>query len=132
MKNLPSQLNGPSCVVSAFSIRSIASHSRSRMRIGLASPDTISVAPDLTKPISSRPFEMMSIVAYSSATRTGSGRTVISVPSDRMRDFFVMLATTPVMTGLAAHRLLIPEWCSLVTMWMPRSSHSRYSSKISS
>ena len=86
VKNLPSQLNGPSCVVSAFSIRSIASHSRSRMRIGLASPDTISVAPDLTKPISSRPFEMTSIVAYSSAIRTGSGRTVTSVPRDRMRD----------------------------------------------
>ncbi len=79
------------------------------MRIGLASPETISVAPDLTKPISSRPFEMTSIVAYSSAIRTGSGRTVIRVPSDRMRAFLVSRATTPVMTGLAAHRLLMPE-----------------------
>ena len=109
IKNLPSQLKGPSCVTSAFSIRSIASHSRSRMRIGLASPDTISVAPDLTKPISSRPFDNTSIVAYSSAIRTGSGRTVISVPSERMRAFVVSRATMPVMTGLAAHRLLIPE-----------------------
>ena len=104
MKNLPSQLNGPSWVVSDFSIRSIASHSRSRMRIGLASPETISVAPDLTKPISSRPRESTSIVAYSSAMRTGSGRTVISVPSDRMRTLRVSRATTPVMTGLAAHK----------------------------
>jgi len=109
VKNFPSQLNGPSWEVSAFSIRSMASHSRSRMRIGLASPDTISVAPDLTKPISSRPREITSMVAYSVATRTGSGRTVINVPNERIRTFFVRRATMPVMTGLAAQRLLIPE-----------------------
>ena len=77
VKCLPSQLNGPSCVVSVLSIRSIASQKRSRMPIGLALPEAISVPPDLTKPISSRPREITSAVAYSSATRTGSWRTVI-------------------------------------------------------
>ena len=52
---------------------------------GLALLDAISLPPDLTKPISRRPREMTSAVAYSSATRTGSGRSEISVPRLRMR-----------------------------------------------
>ena len=59
--------------------------------------------------MSRRPRLSTSIVAYSVATRTGSGRTVISVPSDRIRTLCVNRATMPVMTGLAAHRLLMPE-----------------------
>ena len=128
VKNLPSQLNGPSCEVSDFSIRSIASHSRSRMRIGLALPETISVAPDLTKPMSSRPRDNTSIVAYSVATRTGSGRTVISVPSDRIRTFLVSRCDdTPAFDDRTRgpEIRLIPEWCSLVTICRPISSQSQ-------
>ena len=132
VKNWPSQLNGPSCEVSAFSIRSIASHSRSRSRIGFASPEAISVPPDFTKPICKRPFEITSSVAYSSATRTGSGRTVTSVPRLKILAFFVIRATIAVTSGLAPQRLLIPAWCSVVTMLMPRSSQSACSSNTSS
>ena len=82
-------------------IRSIASQNRSRMPIGLALPEAISVPPDLTKPISSRPREMTSAVAYSSATRTGSLRTVTSVPMLSRRIFLVWRATMPSTTGLA-------------------------------
>ena len=72
------------------------------------SPDAISVAPDLTKPICSRPPDRTSIVAYSSATRTGSGRTVTRVPSERIFAFVVVRATAPVMTGLAAGQIVDP------------------------
>ena len=80
---------------------SIASQKRSTKPTGLALPDTISLSPDLTKPISSRPREMTSAVAYSSAIRTGSGRTETSVPSDRMRTFLVWRAMIPRIIVLA-------------------------------
>ena len=129
VKCLPSQLNGPSWLVSVFTIRSIASQKRSTMPMGLALPDTISLSPDLTKPISSRPREITSAVAYSSAMRTGSRRTVTSVPWLRMRTLLVCRAMVPRIIGLAPYRLLIPEWCSIDTMFTPRSSHSRCSSR---
>ena len=89
-------------------MRSIASQKRSTMPIGLALPDAISVPPDFTKPISSRPREITSAVAYSSATRTGSVRTVISVPRLRMRTFRVWRARMPRISGLAPNRQLMP------------------------
>ncbi len=101
VKCLPSQLTGPSCEVSVFWIRSIASQKRSTYPTGLAFPETISLSPDLTKPISSRPLEITSAVAYSSAIRTGSGRIVINVPRLRMRTFFVCRARMPRIIGLA-------------------------------
>jgi len=88
--------------------RSIASQKRSTMPIGLALPEAISLPPDFTKPISRRPRHMTSAVAYSSATRTGSLRTVISVPRLRIRTFFVWRARTPRISGLAPKRQLIP------------------------
>ena len=63
--------------------------------------DADSLPPDLTKPISKRPRDRTSAVAYSSAMRTGSGRTEISVPSDRMRTFFVWRAMMPRIIVLA-------------------------------
>ena len=54
--------------------------------MGFALAEAISLPPDFTKPISRRPREMTSAVAYSSATRTGSCRSEISVPSVRIRD----------------------------------------------
>ena len=80
---------------------SIASQNRSTKPTGLALPEAISVPPDLTKPISSRPREMTSAVAYSSAIRTGSVRTEIKVPNDRMRTFLVWRAAMPRIIGLA-------------------------------
>ena len=70
--------------------------------------EAISLPPDLTKPISSRPRLITSAVAYSSAMRTGSGRSVISVPRLRMRAFLVWRASIPSSMGFAASRELIP------------------------
>jgi hypothetical protein len=58
---------------------------RSTLLTGLALFEAISLPPDLTKPISKRPREMTSAVAYSSAMRTGSGRNDTNVPRLRMR-----------------------------------------------
>jgi hypothetical protein len=132
VKYFPSQLNGPSRCVSVFRIRSIASQKRSTMPIGFALPDAISLPPDFTKPISSRPRHITSAMAYSSAMRTGSFRTVMSVPRLRMRTFLVWRARTPRMSGAAPKRQLIPAWCSFETTLIPRSSQSRYSSSASS
>src|SRR5262245_61290306 len=132
VKYLPSQLNGPSWWLSAFLMRSIASQYRSTFPTGLALADAISVPPDLTKPISRRPREMTSAVAYSSATRTGSDRSEIRVPRLRMRTLRVWRARMPTSMGLAPSRELIPAWCSIASTLRPRSSHSRNSSITSS
>src|SRR5262245_6839792 len=113
-------------------MRSIASQKRSMLPTGLVLPEAISVPPDLTKPMSRRPRHITSAVAYSSATRTGSFRTVTSVPRLRIRTRRVCLASTPRISGLAPKRQLIPAWCSLETTLIPMSSHSRYSSSASS
>ena len=89
-------------------MRSIASQNRSTTPIGFALPEAISLPPDFTNPISSRPREITSAVAYSSATRTGSVRTVISVPRLRMRTFRVWRARMPRTSGLAPIRQLMP------------------------
>ena len=89
-------------------MRSIASQKRSTMPIGFALPEAISLPPDFTKPISRRPRVITSAIAYSSATRTGSLRTVMSVPRLRMRTFFVCRASTPRMSGAAPKRQLMP------------------------
>jgi len=64
VKCLPSQLKGPSRWLRVFRIRSIASQKRSTMPMGLTLPEAISVPPDFTKPISRRPRENTSAVAY--------------------------------------------------------------------
>jgi hypothetical protein len=48
----------------------------------------------LTRPISSRPPDNTSSHAISSATRTGSGRLAIGVPSDNSRERLVSRAMT--------------------------------------
>ena len=75
---------------------------------GFALFDAISVPPDFTKPISSRPREMTSAVAYSSATRTGSLRSEMRVPRLRMRTWRVWRARMPTSSGLAPSSELIP------------------------
>ena len=75
---------------------------------GLALADAISVPPDLTKPISRRPREITSAVAYSSATRTGSRRSEISVPRLRMRAFRVCRARMLTSIGLEPRSELMP------------------------
>src|SRR3989441_10069156 len=99
---------------------------------GLALAEAISVPPDFTKPISRRPREMTSAVAYSSATRTGSFRTEIRVPRLRMRTWRVWRARIPTSSGLAPSSELIPAWCSTASTLSPRSSHRRNSSMTSS
>src|SRR2546425_9688415 len=99
---------------------------------GLALAEAISVPPDFTKPVSRRPREMTSAVAYSSATRTGSFRTEIRVPRLRMRTWRVWRARIPTSSGLAPSSELIPAWCSTASTLSPRSSHRRNSSMTSS
>ena len=87
-KCVPSQLNGPSCEVIAFRIKSCASQKRSTRSAGFVLAGEISNGTPLTKPISSRPREITSIVAYSSATRIGSLRLPIGMPSAKQAHFF--------------------------------------------
>ena len=108
LKCLPSQLNGPSWVVSAFLIRSIASQYRSSLLTGLTLEDAISVPPDFTNPMSKRPFARISAVAYSSAIRTGSGRNDINVPRLSTRTFRVWRHRMLVTIGLAPISELMP------------------------
>src|SRR6266852_7491146 len=100
--------------------------------MGFALLDAISVPPDLTKPISRRPREMTSAVAYSSAIRTGSCRSETSVPMLRMRTLRVWRARMPRISGFAPKWELIPAWCSMATTFSPWSSHSMNSSRTSS
>jgi len=71
MECVPSQLNGPSWLVIAFSIKSCASQKRSNQVGGIGVGGEISNGTPLTKPISMRPREMTSSIEYSSATRIG-------------------------------------------------------------
>ena len=87
--------------------------------MGFALAEAISLPPDFTKPISRRPREMTSAVAYSSATRTGSCRSEISVPSVRMRTCRVCRARIPRSIGLDASSELMPAWCSMASTLMP-------------
>src|SRR5262245_59152981 len=72
---------------------------------------------------------MTSAVAYSSAMRTGSGRSEIRVPRLRMRARWVCRARMPRIRGFAPKSELIPAWCSMATTFRPTSSHSWNSSR---
>ncbi len=109
VKCLPSQLKGPSWWLSVLRMRSIASQKRSMLPTGFMLPEAISVPPDFTNPISRRPRQITSAVAYSSATRTGSWRIVTRVPRLRIRTLRVCRARMPRIKGLAPKRQLIPE-----------------------
>jgi len=83
----------------------------------------------LTRPISSRPPDNTSSHAISSATRTGSGRLAIGVPSDNSRARLVSRAMTASAIGTETVRQVEVLWCSLTMMSSPTSSHSRNSSR---
>src|SRR6266545_1369474 len=88
-KKRPSWLAGPSCVVQALTIRSMASHCRSFMRTGFEFAGSTSYGTPRTKPHSSRPLERMSTIAISSAIRTGWRRLATGLPRMRSRALVV-------------------------------------------
>ena len=128
-KCVPSQLNGPSCEVIAFRIRSCASQKRSTRSAGLVLAGEISNGTPLTKPMSSRPREITSIIEYSSATRIGSLRLPIGMPSASRRTFLVSRARIAIGIVQTDSAQVAVAWCSLVMMLMPSSSHSAHSSR---
>ena len=75
-------------------MRSCASSKRSRLWTGLTLLARLSTPPPRTKPEISRPREMQSIIASSSASRKGLSTTGNGFPSMRMRLRRVIFAST--------------------------------------
>ena len=77
--------------------------------VGLELAGLISVGTPRTKPTSSRPREMQSIIAISSAMRTGSPRLATGLPRIRMRAFLVCRARIAAGSGTQESMQLAEE-----------------------
>ena len=96
--------------------RSWHSSNRSRFSTGLTLVDTVSTPVPRTIPEMTRPPEITSIIAISSASRTGFSWMGRMLPSSRILAFCVVRAST---AAVRLHEAFMHDgvlWCSLTMM----------------
>ena len=104
-------------------MKSWASWKRSQLNGGCELCETLSRPVPRTQPVTSRPREIMSISASSSARKSGSSQIGRMLPSSTIFTFFVMRARIAASTFITEPMQNGVEWCSLsITPSKPISS----------